>query len=147
MSSISSLQTMIRKTEFSSWSNQQASTLLSCTPTRHGDTWTTTRRWRFVPEHFCRAPKWHWGFSGPSVAMGRTLSCYGKSSRLLWEGTSSRSTAHAVKLTLMRRVVGVRLWRRLQPQLTGLAGRCPLREFSQWENVFSILFAVLSLSW
>ena len=62
---------MIRKTEFSSWSNQQASTLLSCTPAHHGDTWTPTRRWRFVPEHFCRPPKWHWGFSGPSVAMGR----------------------------------------------------------------------------
>lgn len=38
MSSISSMQTMIRKTEFSSWSNQQASTLLSCTPAHHGDT-------------------------------------------------------------------------------------------------------------
>lgn len=60
-----------------------------------------------------------------------TISCYGKSSRLLWEGTSSRSTAHTVELTLMGRVgAGVRLWRRLQLQLTGLAGGCPLREFS-----------------
>ena len=97
---------MIRKTEFSSWSNQQASTLLSHTPAHHGDTWTPARCWCFVPERFCRAPKEYWGFSGPSVAMGGALGCYGRSSRLLWEGTSSQSTAHTVELTLMHRAAG-----------------------------------------
>ena len=92
---------MIRKTEFSSWSNQQASTLLAALRL----TMVTRELPQAADVSFLSVSVGHQKntedfldhqllWEELSVAMGRALGCYGRSSRLLWEGKQPEHSSH-----------------------------------------------------